>query len=57
MAPAKKKLSEGATACLFHLPIQHVQAFVAAIMKLKVRAGIMFCNGEKSNDGNPRNRW
>ena len=26
-----KKLSEGATACLFHLPLQ---AFAAAIMKL-----------------------
>ena len=43
-----KKLLEGATACLFHLPLQ---AFVAAIMKLKARAGIMFRNYEKSNDG------
>ena len=48
-----KKLSKGATACLFHLPIQ---AFVAAIMKLKARAGIIFRNCEKSNGGNPQNR-
>ena len=40
-----KKLSEGATACLFHLPLQ---AFVTAIMKLKARAGIIFRNCEKS---------
>ena len=48
-----KKLLEGATACLFHLPLQ---AFVAAIMKLKARAGIIFRNCEKSNDGNLQNR-
>ena len=53
MAPALKNLSEGATACLFHLPIQ---AFVAAIMKLKARADINFSNSEKSNDGSPQNR-
>ena len=29
-------------------------AFVAAIMKLKARAGISFRNCEKSNDGNPQ---
>ena len=40
-----KKLSEGATTCLFHLPIQ---AFVAAIMKIKVRAGTIFCNCDKN---------
>ena len=28
-----------------------IQAFVAAIMKLKARAGIIFRNCEKSNDG------
>ena len=44
-----KKLSEGATACLFHLSLQ---AFVASIMKSKARAGIIFHNCEKSNDGN-----
>ena len=49
-----KKLSEGATACLFHLPLQ---AFFAVIMKLNARAGIIFRNCEKSNDGNPRKRW
>ena len=32
------------------------QAFVAAILKLKERAGIIFRNFEKSNDGNPRRR-
>ena len=40
-----KKLSEGATTCLFH---SHLQASVAAIMKLKARAGIIFRNCEKS---------
>ena len=49
MAPAWKKLLEGSTACLFHLPIP---AFVAAIMKLKTRAGIIFRNCDKSNDKN-----
>ena len=34
-----KRLSEGATACMFHLPLH---AFVAAIMKLKARAVIIF---------------
>ena len=53
MAPAQKKLSEGTTACLFHLPLQ---ALVATIMKLKARAGTIFHNCEKSNDGNPRKR-
>ena len=48
-----KKLSQGPIACLFHLPLQ---AFVAAIMKLKARAGTIFCNCEKSNDGNPRKK-
>ena len=38
-----KKLSEGFTACLFHLPLQ---AFVAAIMKLKAKAGIIFVIAE-----------
>ena len=40
------------------VPLTHstVQAFVAAIMKLKARAGIIFRNCEKSNDGNPQNR-
>ena len=46
-----KKKSERATAYLFHLPIQ---AFVATIIKLKARAGIIFRNCEKPNDGNPR---
>ena len=46
-----KKLSEGATACLFHLPLQ---AFVAANMKLKARAGNNFLYCEKSNDVTPR---
>ena len=32
------------------------QAFVAAIMKLKARAGIIFHNCEKSNDGSPRKK-
>ena len=49
MATAYKKLSEGATACLFHLP---PQALVAAITELKARAGTIFRNCEKSNDGN-----
>ena len=31
-----------------------IQAFVAAIMKLKARVGIVFRNWEKSNDGNPQ---
>ena len=47
----KKKLSEGVTACLFHLPLQ---AIVATITELKARADTIFCNSEKSNDGNPR---
>ena len=34
-----------------------LQAFVAAIMKLKARAGIIFRNCEKFYDGNPQNRW
>ena len=34
-----KKFSEGATACLFHLPLQ---ALVATIMELKARAGTIF---------------
>ena len=46
-----KKLSQGPIACLFHLTFQ---AFVATIMKLKARAGTIFFNCEKSNDGNPR---
>ena len=29
-----------------------LEAFVAAIMELKARAGIIFRNYEKSNDGN-----
>ena len=41
-----KKLSEGVTACMFHLSLRR---FVAAIMKLKARAGIIFPNCEKSN--------
>ena len=49
----KKKLSEGTTACLFHLPLQ---ALVATIMELKARAGTIFHNCEKTNDGNPRKR-
>ena len=44
-----KKLSERATACPFHLLLQ---AFVAVFMKLNARAGIIFRNCEKSNDGN-----
>ena len=48
-----KKLSQGPIACLFHLPLQ---AFVATIMKLKARAGTIFRNCEKSNDGNPQKR-
>ena len=47
-----RELSEGAKACLFHSPLQ---AFVAAIMKIQAKAGIIFCNCEKSNDGNPPN--
>ena len=35
------------------MPILPIQAFVAAFMKLKTRAGIIFHNCEKSNDGNP----
>ena len=50
MAPEYNKLSEGATACLFHSPLQ---ALVATITELKVRAGTIFCNCEKSNDRNP----
>ena len=53
MAPALKKLAEGTTAYLFHLPLQ---ALVATIMELKARAGTIFHNCEKSNDGNPRKR-
>ena len=51
-APVKKKLSEGATACLFYLPLQ---ALVATITELKARAGTIFRNCEKSNDGG--NPW
>ena len=39
MAPAYKKLSKGATACLFHLPLQPL---VATITELKARAGTIF---------------
>ena len=35
---------EGATACLFHLPLQ---AFVATITELKARAGNFFVNSHK----------
>ena len=48
--------------CRIHkaVPLRlRIQAFVAAIMKLKARAGIIFRNCEKSNDpkdGNPQNR-
>ena len=48
-----KKLLKGATACLSHLPLQ---ALVATITKLKARAGTIFHNCEKSNDGNPWKR-
>ena len=48
-----KKLSGGGTACLFHAPLQ---ALVATITELKVRAGTIFCDCEKSNDGYPRKR-
>ena len=41
-----KKISEVATACLFHLLLQ---AFVATIIKLKARVAIIFRNCEKSN--------
>ena len=46
------KLSGGATACLFHLPLHQVS--IATIMELKVRAGNFFRICEKSNDGNPQ---
>ena len=36
------------------VPLTYIQAFVAAIMKFKARAGIIFRNSEKSNDGNSR---
>ena len=45
-----KKLLERATSCLFDLPLQ---AFAATIMELKTRAGTIFSNCEKSNDGTP----
>ena len=50
MAPALKKLSKGATECLFHLPLQ---VLVATIIELKARAGTIFRNCKKSNVGNP----
>ena len=36
-----KKISEGATGCLFHLPLQ---ALVATIIELTARAGTIFHN-------------
>ena len=44
-------LSEGATSCLLYLPLQ---APVATITELKVRAGRIFLNCKKTNNGNPR---
>ena len=46
-----KKFSQRPISCLFHLPLQ---AFVATILKLKAKAGTIFGNCEKSNDGNPQ---
>ena len=40
-------------ACSIYL---YIEAFVAKIMELKARAGTIFRNCEKSNDGNPRKR-
>ena len=45
-----KKLSERATACLFHLPLP---AFVAVIMKLKARAVIIFVIARNLMMGTP----
>ena len=58
MAPAWKnyeKIIIRQHACSTYL--LNFKAFVAAIMKIKARAGIIFRNCEKSNDGNPQNRW
>ena len=44
-------------ALLVAITINQLIQFVATIMELKARAGTIFRNCEKFNDGNPRKRW